>query len=427
MPIIRGGGYKEMRETKDLEYKESITNTFLKTVSAFANYGTGVILFGVTDDGSIKGIKDPEKACLDIENRINDNIDPVPEYQLGINRKTSVITLRVQEGLHKPYFYKSKAYRRSDSATVAADRLEISRLILEGQNLSFEELPASDQQLSFEILKDRLTAALHIDHFSVDTLKTLELYKDETGYNKAGELLADTNGLCGTDIVRFGDSISIILDRAVFEQQSILKQYDLSLEMYRKYYQYEQIKGAFRETVSLIPEAAFREAIANALVHRTWDIQANINVAMFADRIEITSPGGLPRGISEEEYLRGGISILRNRIIGSVFLRLQMIEKFGTGIRRIYESYKDSSIKPTFEVSENMIKITLPVIQSNNALTDDENKIFSLLKGKMLSSSMITEATGFGKSKTILILNELAKAGYVRILGNGRGTKYTAD
>ena len=415
------------RETKDLEYKESITGTFLKTVSAFANYGTGVILFGVADDGSIKGIDEPEQACLDIENRINDSIDPVPEYQLSINRKTSVITLRVLEGLHKPYLYKSKAYRRNDSATVASDRLELSRLILEGQNLSFEELPASNQQLSFEILKDRLTAALHIEAFSADTLKTLELYNDETGFNKAGELLADTNDLCGTDIVRFGDSISMILDRAVFEHQSILKQYDLSLEMYRKYYQYEQIKGAFRETVSLIPEEAFREAIANALVHRTWDTNANINVSMFADRIDIVSPGGLPRGISEEEYLRGGISILRNRIIGSVFLRLQMIERFGTGIRRIYESYKDSMIKPGFEVTENSIRISLPVVQTSSELTADENKVFSLLRGKLLSSSVITEATGFGKSKTVIILNKLVKAGYVRVLGSGRGTKYTAD
>ena len=416
-----------MRETKVLEYKEAVTNTFLKTVSAYANYGTGVILFGVADDGSIKGIDEPEKACRDIENRINDSIDPVPEYQLSINRKTSVITLRVLEGLHKPYLYKSKAYRRNDSATVAADRLELSRLILEGQNLSFEELPASNQQLSFQCLKERLTNSLHIESFSADTLKTLELYNDETGYNKAGELLADTNDLCGTDIVRFGESISIILDRAVLDRQSILKQYDLSLEMYRKYYQYEQIKGSLRETVSLIPEEAFREAIANALVHRTWDVNANINVAMFADRIDITSPGGLPRGISEEEYLRGGISILRNRIIGNVFLRLQMIEKFGTGIRRINELYKGSYIKPRFEVTENSIKISLPVLQSNSELTPDEYKVFSLLKGKLLSSSAVADAAGFGKSKTVLILNKLVNAGYVHVLGNGRGTKYTAD
>ena len=212
-----------MRESRTLEYKESITNTFLKTVSAFANYGSGEIIFGIADDGRIIGIQDPKAACLDIENRINDSIDPVPEYTLSINEKTSVITLRVQEGLHKPYLYKAKAYRRNDSATIAADRLELARLILEGQNSSYEELPASDQSLlSFQILEEKLKTVLQIDSFTKDTLKTLELYKEGSGFNKAGELLADQNGFPGIDAVRFGDSINIILDRETYEHTSIL-------------------------------------------------------------------------------------------------------------------------------------------------------------------------------------------------------------
>ena len=337
-----------MRESRTLEYKESISSTFLKTVSAFANYGSGEIIFGIADDGKIIGIPDPKAACLDIENRINDSIDPVPEYTLNINEKTSVITLRVQEGLHKPYLYKAKAYRRNDTATIAVDRLELARLILEGQNSSFEELPASDQDLSFQILEDKLIAELHIDSFSKDTLKTLELYQEGSGFNKAGELLADRNKFCGIDMVRFGDNINIILDRKTVEHVSILKQFDQALDMFRQYYEYERIKGSTREKISLIPEEAFREAVANALVHRTWDIDSHVNIAMFQDRIRITSPGGLPRGVSEEEYLRGGISILRNPIIGNVFYRLHMIEKFGTGIRRINDTYQSSMIKPVF-------------------------------------------------------------------------------
>ena len=94
-----------MRESNHLEYKESITNSFLKTVSAYANYGTGEIMFGVTDDGEAKGVEDPKNVCLDIENRINDNINPVPEYTLDVNEKASVVTLTVSEGLHKPYLY----------------------------------------------------------------------------------------------------------------------------------------------------------------------------------------------------------------------------------------------------------------------------------------------------------------------------------
>lgn len=416
-----------MRESKNLEFKESVTNTFLKTVSAFANYGTGKILFGVMDNGVVKGIENPEKVCLDIENRINDSLDPVPEYILEINERTSVITLTVSEGLHKPYLYKAKAYRRNDSATVPVDRLSLTRLILEGQNLSFEESVARNQELHFAVLERKLKTVLHLENVTPDTLKTLELYKDGEGFTVAAELLADQNSFSGIDMIRFGDSINILLDRELHERESILTQYDAALSMYRKYYQYEQINGSERETVVLIPEAAYREAVANALVHRTWDVETNIHVEMFPDKIEITSPGGLPQGVTEEEYLRGGLSVLRNRIIGNLFFRLHLIERFGTGIRRIKESYKDNDRKPIFEVFENSIKIMLPVMDACNALTADENRIYLLIKRKALPSSSLVEETGFGKTKVVSILRRLMDKGYVQSVGNGRGTKYTAE
>ena len=422
MPVE--GGRLSVRETKNLEFKEQVTNTFLKTVSAFANYGGGEILFGVTDKGEAKGFENPGQVCLDIENKINDSLDPVPEYNLSINEKTSVITLKVLEGEHKPYFYKSKAYRRNDSASVPVDRLELERLILEGQNIAFEELPADRQELSFGVLATKLKEEMGLQSVNLDILKTLELYVDGRGYNKAAELLADSNGFCGVDIARFGDSISIILDRECHEHISILQLYDQALAMYRKYYQYEEIKGSKREQVVLIPEASFREAVANAIVHRTWDVKANINVAMFPDKIEITSPGGLPKGMDREEYLRGGISILRNRIIGNVFYRLHLIERFGTGIKRINEAYKDSQARPVFEITENSIRIILPVKVVENNLLPDEERIYRLIKRREMSSSALAEAAGFGKNKTLGILKKLVEGGYVKVSGKGRGTRY---
>lgn len=91
---------------------------------------------------------------------------------------------------------------------------------------------------------------MHIETVNQDILKTLELYSDKNGYNNAGALLADKNKF---------------------------------------------------------PEKAFCEAIANALVHRAWDVNASIKVSMYEDRIEIASPGGLPSGMSEQEYLNGQI------------------------------------------------------------------------------------------------------------------------
>ena len=139
-----------MRKIRILEFKETITNTFLKTVSAFSNYDGGEILFDVDDDGNIK------QACLDIENKINDSISPQPNYTLEIQNNEQTIKLSVKSGLQKPYLYKSKAYKRNDTSTIEVDTLEFSRLVLEGKNIRFEELPCKDQDLSFEILQSKL-------------------------------------------------------------------------------------------------------------------------------------------------------------------------------------------------------------------------------------------------------------------------------
>lgn len=147
---------------------------------------------------------------------------------------------------------------------------------------------------------------------------------------------------------------------------------------------------------------------------------------MFEDRIELTSPGGLISGIEIADYIKGGISILRNPIIGNIFLRLDMMERLGTGIRRINEEYKQSDKKPIYDVSENTIRITLPVFGIGE-LNKDENIIYQLLKNRSLSSSSIVEETGFGKTKTVAILNKLINEGYVIAIGNGRGKKYSAQ
>ena len=131
-----------MKENQSLEFKERITNTFLKTVSAYANFGDGIIRFGITDDGKILGIEDTESACLDIENRINDSISPIPDYELSVDNETNVITLTVKEGSFKPYYYKAKAYKRNDTATIEVDRIELNHLILDGENRSYDELTA---------------------------------------------------------------------------------------------------------------------------------------------------------------------------------------------------------------------------------------------------------------------------------------------
>ena len=414
-----------MRETRTIEFKETITNTFLKTVSAFSNYDGGEIFFGIDDNGNIKGLPDVKQACLDIENKINDSITPQPDYTLELQNNDRTIKLTVKSGFQKPYLYKSKAYKRNDTATIETDTLELSRLILEGKNIRFEELPCEDQELTFDTLCQKLKEYIQIETFNQDTLKTLNLYNSATGYNNAAGILADKNHFPGIDIVKFGENISVIHKRATFDNISILAGYEKVSEVFKDYYQYEEIQGDERKKAEKIPEAAFREAIANALIHRAWDVASQIKVSMFDDRIEIISPGGLPSGITKDAYLSGKLSVLRNRNLANVFYRLGFVEIFGTGITRIKQLYEEGLKQPVFELSENTIKIVLPVFEKNLNLSEDERKIYKILSKTMLKSiSEIAPYAPFGKSKTTQLLKEMGKKGVVRIKGRGRGTKY---
>ena len=414
-----------MRETRTLEFKETITNTFLKTVSAFSNYDGGSILFGIDDNGNVKGLPDIKQAWLDIENKINDSISPQPNYTLEVQNNNQTIKLTVKSGIQKPYLYKSKAYNRNDTATIEVDTLEFSRLILEGKNIRFEELPCKDQELSFEILYSKLKESVQIETFNRDTLKTLNLYDNVNGYNNAGGLLADRNHFPGIDMVKFGESISIIQKRVTFENISILDVYEKAIAVFRDYYEYEVIQEADRKKVEKIPEAAFREAIANSLIHRVWDVESQIRVLMFDDRIEVVSPGGLPSGITVNEYLAGKLSALRNRNLANVFYRLGFVEIFGTGIIRIKQLYEESLAKPEFEVSENAIKVVLPIFENNFNLSEDEKAIYKVLSKTMLKSiSEIAPYVPFGKSKTTQLLKSMGQKGVVIVEGKGRSTKY---
>ena len=353
-------------------------------------------------------------------------MNPVPEYSIEI-RGDSTVALTVYEGNYKPYLYRGKAYKRNDSATIEVSRMEYGRLVLEGQDKSFEEIPAAGQQLEFSQLERELVRVTGISGLSTDILKTLELYSDKAGFNNAAALLADENTFMGIDMIRFGAGIDEIMDRETFEKMSIISQLGESIRIFKKYYQYEKIDGAERRTIEKVPEKAFREAIANALVHRLWDVNASIRVSMFEDRIEISSPGGLPAGISEEEYLNGQVSILRNPIIGNVFFRLKYIEKFGTGIMRINHAYERALEKPSYRIFANSICVSLPVITLRDGLSEKEKVILRLIRKKGTAArSILEQESGMGRDAVIRVLNELLKRNIIAKRGKGRGTRYEA-
>ena len=263
-----------------------------------------------------------------------------------------------------------------------------------------------------------------IERLDDDVMKTLELL-NTCGYTNAAAMLSEQNDFAGIDIVRFGSDISELLDRSTLEGVSAITQLEKALEMYRSYYQYEKIEGSRRILVELVPEAAFREAVANAIVHRTWDVRANVTVSMFADRIEVCSPGALPAGLSKDEYLGGRISLLRNPILANVFFRLRYIEKFGTGVLRINEAYRDLDSKPSFDIRATSIVVTLPVSGGIKMSPDERSVMDVLSRGMILTRAEIASRTTLSKDKTVRILNALLAKNVIEKQGSGRGTRYS--
>ena len=410
------------RETKDLEYKEAISKSYLKTVSAFSNFNDGTIIFGITDDGNVVGIKNPNEECLNIENQINDSIKPKPDYTLRIN-EDNTITLKVYKGPATPYRYNGKCYKRNDSATVEVDSITENRLVLQGTNVSFEELLAKDQNCSFSILSQSLKETIGLEVFNEDTLKSLNLFS-KNGYNNAASLLSDTNNFSGIDIVIFGSNINQIRKRFTLSGISLLKQYYESIKIFEDEYIIDKIEGGFRKRYELIPFEAFREVIANAIIHRTYDILSNTKVEMYMDKIVVSSPGGLTPEISFDAFINGRYSYLRNPIIGNVFHRLNIVEIFATGIKRINESYKDFEVKPSFDVTDSYISITLP-IKKEIELTDNEKNVLQALDNKReYTRNELESLTRLKKDTLVRVLNSLISKSLVSKQGNTNNVVY---
>lgn len=227
------------KESATIELKERMTDSFLKTVSAFANYTNGTVIFGVADSGHIIVISDAKGLRLQIEHKINDSLSPVPIYHLSDMEEEGkiLVMLSVFRGENTPYMYQNKAYKRNDTSTVKVDEQEFRRLVIDGSGSSFDQLHSNEKNLNFEVLAGALKKSVGVERFDSDTLLTLGLMRQDS-YTKGAELLADTNrnAQSRTTIIRFGKTISEFMDRADLGFQSLLSQYQGALKMFDKWY-----------------------------------------------------------------------------------------------------------------------------------------------------------------------------------------------
>lgn len=416
-------------EARNVEYKREYTKTLLKTVSAFSNYNDGLIVIGISDDGEVSGVVSVNSLKEQIENAIHDTIVPNPYFEIetDIYEGKTILIIRVFKSENTPYTYKGKAYKRVAITTREVDFYEYNELVLGGKNITYDEMQIDDTELDLSALNNRLKKIMGISQVDKDVLVSLGLCKNGK-YNIAAKLLSDNNNIGSIIMLKYSENVEIIKDRIDLENISIVSQFDKAIDFYYKHInKQEEISGAYRKTIEEVPLVAYREAIANAICHRDYKKDANIKVEIFDDRVEITSPGGLPIGISYDDFIDGKISIPRNKVISEIFYRLKFIEKIATGIRRIKSHYKEYKLKPDFQITDNSVRVVLPNVlyKKEVIVSGREKEIISLFKEKeFLTSKYISESLGVKKTQTTKYLKYLIEKDLIDKIGNGRNVKY---
>lgn len=370
-------------EASHVDYKERLEEkkprSWLKSVSAFANTEGGHLIFGVKNEPrEVVGLENPQAVVSRLTELIKVRIDPTPRYrvrEVEIEGKPCV-DLEVQDGPAYPYYYafdgSHTAYVRHGDQSEEATSRELNELILQGMNQTFDALPSSYRvgDVSFTLLAATFKNLKKEDFDLEKDLPSAGLVTDDGQITNGGLLLCDQGVLKQSRIFctrwkgNYKGSIEEdALDDKEFQGASLITLLQNAEDFVRNNSKNPwSIRGMTREERSDYPYKAVREVLVNALIHRNYQILGSeIHVEVFDDRLEITSPGGMMNGRRVQDMdIRHIPSMRRNQVISDVFSRLGFMERRGSGIDRILNSYVEVAQKPTFYSDSDFFIVTLP-------------------------------------------------------------------
>ncbi|WP_197036350.1 ATP-binding protein [Faecalibacterium prausnitzii] len=370
-------------EASHVDYKERLEEkkprSWLKSVSAFANTEGGHLIFGVKNEPrEVVGLENPQAVVSRLTELIKVRIDPTPRYrvrEIEMEGKPCV-DLEVQDGPAYPYYYafdgSHTAYVRHGDQSEEATSRELNELILQGMNQTFDALPSSYRvgDVSFTLLAATFKNLKKEDFDLEKDLPSAGLVTDDGQITNGGLLLCDQGVLKQSRIFctrwkgNYKGSIEEdALDDKEFQGASLITLLQNAEDFVRNNSKNPwSIRGMTREERSDYPYKAVREVLVNALIHRNYQILGSeIHVEVFDDRLEITSPGGMMNGRRVQDMdIRHIPSMRRNQVISDVFSRLGFMERRGSGIDRILNSYVEVAQKPTFYSDSDFFIVTLP-------------------------------------------------------------------
>lgn len=366
-------------ESKTLEFKENTKplTQVIKTVIAFANTAGGTIVFGIKDKTKeILGIQNILLEEERLANAIADSIESllIPDIQICSYRKRELLILSVPH-MPVPYYLKSVGkergvYVRLGSTNRMADQETIVALERLAKNISFDELPCVEAP-------DTVLDATKL----TEAFKRMQISKTSKNYERLGirfSKLGKSHPTYGAILLFGQDRLDWLPDSMIRcvcfqgdDRTKIIDQIDLEDDLIscldkiiefieRHTATSARIGRTTREDIPQFPPILVREAVSNALVHADYAMTgASIQIAVFADRVEITNPGALPYGQTLDAAM-SGISRMRNRVLGKVFRQMRLIERLGSGLQRMIRVCKEQGIQqPKFEEWNNQFRVIL--------------------------------------------------------------------
>ena len=392
-------------ESKNVEFKVSLpkdSTKYMKTIIAFANTQGGRLVIGVDDKTrSVIGVDDDSAFQImdSIANAVADSCTPqiVPNIELQtIDRKT-VIVITVTPGPNRPYYLKSKGkeygtYIRIAGTSRPADPDKIKELEMEGAHISWDELTCIGYEateteitkLCSDIMKYRETVGLPERKVTdVQLMNWKLLKKTDTSLlasNAYVLLVSDYFPFSKTQCAVFkGTERTVFLDKREFTGPVYKQIEDATAFVLRNIRLGATIEGLVRKEAYELPIEAIREMIINAHCHRNLTDASCVQVAVYDDRLEVTSPGGLYNGLTYEEIMSGH-SKLRNKGIANIFHQMGFIEAWGTGLRRIKQSAEQYGL-PTSEIQVfddmfrvNLYRKPLSEMSDNSSVTSEKHR-----------------------------------------------------
>lgn len=437
-------------ENESVEFKKILDDDINKEVVAFANSEGGSIYIGIDDKGTEVGIKDVDESYTQLTNIIRDTI--VPDVTMFIRYEllaNNIIKITVAEGSAKPYFLKkngmkpSGVYVRQGASSVQATWEHIRKFIKYSDGDSFESARCILQDLTFTSAKDEFKSRNIA--FTESKYISLGLRDAEKDLFTNLALLLSDQCTHSIKVAVFDDPANtIFIDRREFSG-SIFKQlhdtYDYLMLNNRTV---SFIRGLDRRDSMDYPPEAIREALLNALIHRDYSYSGSIIININKERMEFISIGGLMPGLSKNDIM-AGISQPRNAKLAHIFFRLKHIEAYGTGIRRIYDLYGNSSVKPEIAVSENTFRITLQNMNycnenggkgnsnSENTYESKPAKITAQMREVLdylsqynaITDDELMELLNLKRTRAYIVARRMAEMGLINIVGRGKDKKYT--